>query len=359
MIFKTKILVLISISMLTLIAGLHCSKGKSPLKPENELPVDPRNFTWTVDTLRYPNSIYTYMFHIWGSSPENVYAVGDAGFRYGSLYHFNGNQWHTPRLEPGGGYSFGDVYGLSECDVWVVGGTEYRTAPDYTYMDSSLVMYFYGGKWHRCDTKGGRGLYSVWASSPDDVWAGGTNTLLHYDGTSWKHFPFELPRQGVHFTSIRGLAADDIYFIARRNDMVQPIDSLFYCLYHYDGATCSIIDSTCETVYNTEYKFGTCLEIVDGEVYSGNEGLFKLDGNAWTKLIDDRRIIRLRGSARNNIYCVGYDGTMYYYNGISWELITIDIFAGYNLFDVWTDGKEVFVLSKDGVQTYIFHGKIS
>lgn len=38
--------------------------------------VNPRGLVWDLDTLAIPNSEYTDLRGIWGSSPDDVYAVG-------------------------------------------------------------------------------------------------------------------------------------------------------------------------------------------------------------------------------------------------------------------------------------------
>ena len=67
---------------------------KSPSGPKDEAVKGPRQFTWTVDTLAYPNTFQTTMGRIWGSSPRDVYTVGHSSVgAHGAMYHYDGETW--------------------------------------------------------------------------------------------------------------------------------------------------------------------------------------------------------------------------------------------------------------------------
>ena len=71
-------------------------------------------------TLRYDGTVWTVMDlpggpGVWGSSPTNVYATYG-----GSVMHYDGTSW--TESEPWFGQSLKGLFGLSDCDVFAVGG---------------------------------------------------------------------------------------------------------------------------------------------------------------------------------------------------------------------------------------------
>ncbi|MFQ5631413.1 MAG: hypothetical protein ACE5I1_21785, partial [bacterium] len=86
--------------------GIGCKKN--PVAPP-----DPRHLTWTVDTLRYPDSFQTLMYGIWGSSPNDVYAVGHTNVVRGNMYHYNGKSWQDVLLASGWGGNIRGSFSLS------------------------------------------------------------------------------------------------------------------------------------------------------------------------------------------------------------------------------------------------------
>jgi hypothetical protein len=334
---------------------------KSPVKPTPEPPKDPRQYSWTVDTLSYPGSFQTVLNRIWGSSPQNVYVVGHCDDIRGQMYHFDGKAWHPISFTYWGPIDLTNIYGFSENDIWIVGSQYHQTGRDSLgypiYYWSSLIIHYNGSTWQKPLDEGGQSLISVWGISPTDIWASGINTLLHYDGAKWAHVPIFMPSQGVQFTSISGLSSNDVYMTGYRNDVISPIDSTFYYLYHYDGLAWSIIDSACITIGASNIKFGELLKTIDGQLYSEKHALFILDGGSWTKLFEDPYVISFGGNRRDNIFCIGGYGTVFHYNGTDWQRIVIAPNFQEHLYDVWTDARETFMITHDGYQTYIIHGK--
>ena len=140
-------------------------------------------------------------------------------------------------------------------------------------------------------------------------------------------------------------------------DAVQPIDSTFYYLYHFNGTSCTVVDSACETIDVSIPKFGIYLTTIDGSLYSAYNGIFKKEGNDWTLLFYDPYILTAGGSSKDNIFVVGNFGMIYHYNGIDWQKIVIHDDFQLPLCFAWTDGKEAFITSIDGYKTYMLHGK--
>jgi len=74
---------------------------------------------------------------------------------------------------------------------------------------------------------------AIWGSAPDDLWLGGTDLLVHHDGTSWTEF--ELPAGTADIGSLWGSDSNDIHAAEKAvigaDGQVWAIDRR----QHYDG----------------------------------------------------------------------------------------------------------------------------
>lgn len=211
--------------------------------------------------------------------------------------------------------------------------------------------------WQNYPNSTGKALRCIWGSAPSNIWAGGTNTLFHFDGSSWTKFTFFIPPQGIHILSMSGLNSNEIYMVGGRNDVVQPIDTSFYYLYHFNGSQWNVIDSSYLT--NTEYvwHFGVRLKTIGGDLYSASNRLFKKEANKWKIINDDPLVFSLGGSSSDNVFCATTNGTVYHFNGTDWQIIAVKEGFQEPIYDVWTDGTEAFMVATDGIRTFVIHGK--
>ncbi len=330
--------------ILFLIQQYSCDTTEPPpIKPTK----DPRTYTWTIDTLI--NSFQTDLRRIWGSSPNDVYIGGHnaSSLSPGALWHFDGNSW-TPVKLPVGTFDINGIYGFSSSNVWVVGETA---------TDVSLILHYNGKSWQDYSYSLGKALRCIWGSSPNDIWAAGTNTLLHFDGSYWNKFPFFIPSQGIHILSMSGLNSNDIYMVGGRNDVVQPIDTSFYYLYHFDGNQWGMVDSSFITPYDYVWNFGVIMKTIGGELYSASRRLFKKDESGWKIINDDQLVFSLGGSSSGNIFCATTNGTVYHFNGTDWQIIVVKEGFQLPIYDIWTDGTEAFMIASDGGSSFVIHGK--
>jgi hypothetical protein len=334
------------ISRLILIILIQILIGCDTTEPPPVKPVkDPRTYTWTLDTLKV--SFQTDLRRIWGSAPNDVYIAGHNAGRPGSLWHFDGNSWSSVEL-PVITYDVNGIYGFSSSDVWAVGETA---------TEVSLILHYDGTKWKDYSTSNGKALRCIWGASPTDIWAAGTNTLFHFDGTNWKKYSFFIPPQGVHIINMSGLSSSEVYMVGGRNDVVDPIDTMFYYMYHFNGSQWSVVDSSYYTSYDYVWNFGFIVKTIGGSMYSAGYKMFKKNEDSWVIINDDPSIISLGGSSTENIFAAGLYGTAYQYNGEDWEKLTIKEGFQENIFDVWTDGTEAFMIASDGSSSFVIHGK--
>ncbi len=111
--------------LLLLFFASSCRKNPIVAPP----PKDPRTYTWTIDTLAYPGSLQTDMYDIWGSSPVDVYAVGDGGINAGNMWHFDGTVWSSINL-PFGSFVLSKIFGFAPNNIYAVGTRFYQTGWD-------------------------------------------------------------------------------------------------------------------------------------------------------------------------------------------------------------------------------------
>jgi hypothetical protein len=326
---------------------------------------NPREYTWTVDTLAYPGSFQTNMTDIWGSSPTNVYAVGHNDQNRGLMWHYDGQRWsdvHLSTVQGGtivGSIDLVAVYGFSANDVWAVGEHIYDNpnSPP-TFSDSSLIIHFDGAQWREWKAPEGGMLQSVWGSSPTDVWAGGWNTFFHFDGVAWRPTPVPTLIQGYQFLSIAGLSASEAYTVGFRDDVVQPIDTVAFLLHHFNGTAWFLEDSVIRTAGSPADRFGGILFAADGTLFSADQSVFKRVGTQWQNILTSSSpFTRIRGSSASNLFAIGMDMQIWHYNGVDWY--RYPQFHGFEflLTSVWTDGAQVFAVGNNGNKTIVLHGK--
>lgn len=124
---------------------------------------------------------------VWGSSPDNVFAVGDSG----TIIYFDGVSW-TPQ-ESGTAADLHDVWGWAGDEVWAVG-------------DSGTILRNGGSGWAAANSRTTSNLAAVWGPSPDEVYAVG-GEILRYNGTDWQ----SLGSTSATYRDIWGAAPGTVY----------------------------------------------------------------------------------------------------------------------------------------------------
>jgi len=175
-------------SFLLLILFLLFNLSCDTTEPTDDIKPGRRDYTWTVDTL---NTQMNRIQSIWGSSPNNVWAVGPGGLNANErLWHFDGNVWQPyQQVLP---ISPECIYGINQNDIWI-GGSDGK------------IFHFDGAIWNqvnsisRPDTTG-NWIGEIWCESANSVYATGTafvtqeprqrSFILHYDGVKWKEVYF-------------------------------------------------------------------------------------------------------------------------------------------------------------------------
>jgi len=165
------------------------------------------------------------------------------------------------------------------------------------------------GPWQSYSAPGNFGIVALWASAPDDVWAGG-QYLVHFDGTSFKQVT-DAPI--VSAADFWGFAPNDVYAVSGTD------------LAHWDGASWTLIDfagaidpSALTAVWGTS----------GGDLWLGDElngRVFHWDGTAWsTTITQTSSVTDLWGTAGGAVYASGTFG-LARWDGAAWTDIGDDV----------------------------------
>ena len=90
---KKIILSLTYTTIIFLIVSYLNSCDRGPTEPD----VKPgkRDYVWRVDTLE---ADLNFIYKIWGSSPNDVWAVGPGSSYNKTIWHYDGNNWETDEI---------------------------------------------------------------------------------------------------------------------------------------------------------------------------------------------------------------------------------------------------------------------
>ena len=341
-----------------------CGCEKNPVDSK-EGPKDPRQYTWSADTLAYPGSFQTGMRDIWGSSPKDVYVVGHNDRNRGLMYYFDGETWKDVALSTSQGGTIQGaidliaIYGFAANDIWAVGEHIYSNPnPPPNFLDSSLVIHFDGRKWTEVNRRFRQRIFGVWGTSPTNVFAvGGDGIILHFDGVKWSS-QFLSPS-----AALGAIGGDASRYFVGGSIQAGGLDTLV--AFANDGSGWKLLDKQFLGDYYSSPRFGPSdfYSPVPGVYYSVGWGIFRWQNTKWEKILSTEIFMNdIYGTGPNNIFATGQFGKAYHWNGSDWALLNLPfdkIPSDIWLTGVWTDGKEAFICGHDtgGFQTFILHGK--
>ena len=333
---------------------------------------DPRQMTWTVDTLTYPGSLDVSLGSIWGSSPTDLYAVGHNESNSGQFWHFDGSKWECIDLfqyVERSAWSLVKVFGFGPGDFWVIGGRD-RTAFGQDYKESLVLQN--KGSWidHKLIYNGL--MMDITGTSSRDIWVCGRNGIvMNFNGYSWR----------VDTIKIKNFPHDADYVLAgitkTKNDIVLVARTMYSSVvrreqYYIRGSieNWTVVDSTIFTNENwgTDERWGNLgiFQTSSGKIYSfGAGGIWKLDqtNNQWDQILNKSYVFNSqKGAADNYLITTSAFGLVMFFNGNEWqELRNLTNSQNKLLFnDSWCNGEEIFLLAETNnypMKTLVLHGK--
>ncbi|MFA3784183.1 hypothetical protein ABRY23_14075 [Melioribacteraceae bacterium 4301-Me] len=212
------------------------SCNSNPVIPP-EIQPGRRDYVWEIDTLDMPMN---WLSSIWGSSPQDVWAVGAGGTEYDRLWHYDGSKWSAYKKEwiNIGGET---LYGFSANDVWMGGSGGWGDG-----QGAAAIWHYDGSKWSKNFVYNVEGAYrsevdDIWGDRPDDIYACGTigylvdgkdvwrGFILYYNGSTWKEIiKADFNSQFLTIRKEQNIIFNKVYVFALRTSQIASDTVSFY-----------------------------------------------------------------------------------------------------------------------------------
>ncbi|MFZ5948268.1 MAG: hypothetical protein ACOYU5_09940 [Stygiobacter sp.] len=334
---------LILTSLLIVLTSLSCKHSTEPEPQPGR-----RDYTWTVDTIETP--IFNFFTGIWGSSPDNVFIVGDLGDTYDRIRHFDGNKWSVIMKQPI--YSMNDVWGAYPNSVWFAGNDAY-----IQYYDGNNLSYYYK---HPIKNNQSSLLFELNGTAYNNVYAVGltfnhynsqnyNGLILHFNGIEWKQILETNFR--VQFNKIEFKDNEPI-ILGEKTTNGYPDTTIVY-----------------------SFKNNSLKEITRGHIRVNigkirNDLVVVIDKNLY-KYIDNKLTefitipIKdfsggLWGRNEKDIFLTS-PGKIYHYNGLNFEIVYDFKNTNIHFSDAIIFEKDIFIICNDIINSkvYILRGKLN
>lgn len=323
---------------------------------------DPREMTWTADTLSYPNSIQTLMTGFLAFSNKDIFAYGHCDWSAGKVYHYDGIKWDVYDLTPYiYGYWVNKMIAFSRNNIYGVGSSG---DPD------NLKVFNYNGtswKYYMPAEYILGALYSVAGDPPNNIYACGTNGLIYYyNGDYWK--------KEIINVKIPSNTSFDLISIAVYNNVVWTIadarnaNTNYFRSFLIKGTTGNwtvqdSVNTNASPIIANRGLFRVFLGDNKKFYSSGTRGYYSWDGNKWTLLYNDTDNYHFY--VYNDNYMISFGGVNApkYYDGSSWYNFYSKLPGNEDIEfkDAWFDGKELFIIgltiNQFPEKTIIYHGR--
>ncbi len=283
--------------------------------------------------LKMESQTQKWLFGVWGTAPNDVFAVGEAG----TILHYDGAiGWQVQQAPTVDGLM--GIWGTGPKDVFAVG-------------DNGTILHFDGLSWKSMSSGTSAQLLGVWGTGPKEVFAAGQDlasgngVVLSYDGT-WSTVHTE-PRvfsdvAGQVKLLVPGLSSGFEIFVTTAGGNVLS----------WDGPPLAWIQENASTQNHLS------------SIWVGNDGGFFVAGNGgtiarrnsygdWTAIDSGtgQYLSALWASEPNDVYAVGNIGTVIHYNGKA--CLSMDSGTSNDLSGVWGSGWEhVFAVGAKGTILY-------
>ena len=268
---------------------------------------------------------------VWGSAPDNIWAVGESG----TILHWNGSSWSPDNSTTT--IDLTAISGSAADDIWAMGwnlllhydGSSWSASPlpntdDYlwdvwasagqtfvaghngatSYSRDPVVSHF-DGAWARWEHSSSNGYFtSVGGSSTSDVWALGWNALAHFDGNDWTTFSKPSSFGLVFFQGLFGVAPGNAWLVGSDNgDCV---------IIHYDGQSWSRV--SCPLTSSLSRVHGTGA----GDLWAVGVGggIIHYDGKGWSQSgagVTTEGLNSVWAASASEVWAVGDSGTILRY----------------------------------------------
>jgi hypothetical protein len=340
---KSRIVLAAAVCLIVL--SNSCREG---ITVPQEPPPGRRDYTWTVDEIK-PGDEMLYLMNIWGSSANNVWAVGSSSLVTTCIWHYNGVQWRCdsiPRLiSPVG------VYGTTPDEVWLgnenstiwrFNGTVWQLYGSYPIagFDQVIINDFNGTE-----------RYNIYGIGFADNHKNNTSkaVLIHFSGGDWQYVKIPDTKVSLEFIAVD--SGSGVLVMTGTNYDPSGFIPKVYCWDGYElkdipfvGPGFTHVSKIGDEIFVTAgakiYKYSD----KQLSLWKDNTGT-SVNGRLWC------------GRSRNDFFIKDYYGISHY-NGTDFTTLyktNIDVGLG-TIFE-----KDVFFTGYDNNtgKNYIIHGKLN
>jgi hypothetical protein len=202
------------------------------------------------------------------------------------------------------------VWGSGPNDVWAVGG--------------STILHWNGSSWSSVASPPNGGLVGVWGSGPNDVWAvGGSGTILHWNGSSWSSFSSGTTSD---LLKVWGSGPNDVWAVGGAG--------LISTILHWNGTAWTPVD------FDTGSPLWGVWGSGPADVWAVDDGgnILHWNGTSWAGVgrPEGDHLYGVWGSGPNDVWAVGWGGTILHWNGSAWSSVASPPANGFS--GVWGSG---------------------
>jgi len=270
------------------------------------------------DGWRVAEGGFRYLVDVWGSSPDDVYAV--AGYSTTSqalMLHYDGSTWQEMLWADSP--DFVAIWGLSAKSIFA--------------LTSSTVEIYDGSTW-RSEDLPIQGAHDIWGSSASDLFVvGSAGAITHYDGTVWVSMTSPTTRS---LEAVWGSSPTDVWAVGAGGVIL-----------HYDGSAWLLDPALGGTrTHEAVWTSGP-----DDVWVAGYERILHYDGSTWSETLIPNvdTIEAIWGRSPNDVYALSQNGNAIHYDGSSW--VVEPTLAGSDLYGLWgeSDGDLIAVGGNESI----------
>lgn len=331
--------------------------------PPIEQPKDPREMTWTADTLAYPESIQTLMSNILAFNSKDIFIYGHEFFAKGNIYHYDGGKWEVYDLNKYlGGYNVLKMIAFNRNNIWGVGD---RGSKD------GLIFNYDGSTWTEKNAyaKYYPPLVSIAGENANEFYACGRYGIVwYYKNGNWLADTVKITRPPNTDYVLSSIAVNnnEVFIIGFIYSTIMEFNwnKQYFIRGKYKNFT--VVDSMDFTKDNPIQRWGVgeLIKGQNGKLYSrGPRGLYEWNGTYWQNFHQQIYHWGLSVFNDNFILTLGKGGAEYY-DGESWidlGLTVLNKYKDVSFRAAWTDGKELFLVgntfNSQPQKTIVLHGK--
>ena len=277
------------------------------------------------------------LYAVWGTSPSDVYAVGNNG----TILHFNGTDWSADTSNTTG--QLLSIWGSSPTNIYVVGNEEtgVNRATLLRKKTSGTTWEFEEAVDATTQAPFDYNLTTVWGLSANNVYVSDEfGDPYVFDGMGWIKFEPVPPVGTYPLTGIWAVNSTTLFVTDQNSNGVRR--------YGKDGINDWTYDST-ECTGNLNEIWGISIN----DIYVAGSGGYigHFNGAEWKGVTSNtaKTLVSIHGSSAINIIAVGVQGAIVHNKGAGFIDESFNTFN--DLFGVWMspDGSVAYAVGTDGM----------